>query len=209
MTILLIRHGETELNVSRVLQPAATPLGARGIAQAEALGARLAGMRVTAILASDLPRALRTAQAVAAATGAPIETTPLLHERNFGDLRGLPYDGLAVNPLADRAAPPGGESADGFEDRVARAFALVLTHHAALTLTAPGATLAVVTHGLVIRALLRLRLGLDAGAVNALHIGNTSLTVFDPRPPHAVSLLDCTRHLDAERADDAGALSGG
>ena len=47
MTILLIRHGETALNVSRVLQPADTPLGTRGIAQAEALGARLVSMNVT------------------------------------------------------------------------------------------------------------------------------------------------------------------
>ena len=37
MNLLLIRHGETALNVPRVLQPADTPLSARGMAQAEAL----------------------------------------------------------------------------------------------------------------------------------------------------------------------------
>ena len=60
MNLLLIRHGETALNVARVLQPADTPLSARGIAQAEALASRLASMNVEAIVSSDLPRALRT-----------------------------------------------------------------------------------------------------------------------------------------------------
>ena len=99
MTILLIRHGETALNVARALQPADTPLSARGIAQAEALARRLAAMNVCAIVTSDLPRARRTAQAIAAATGAAPEATPLLRERNFGDWRGKPYDGMATNPL--------------------------------------------------------------------------------------------------------------
>ena len=110
MSLLIIRHGETALNVARVLQPADTPLSARGIEQAEALAHRLSTMNVSAIVSSDLPRALRTAQAIAAATGAPIETSALLQERNFGDWRGQPYDGMAINPLTMLEAPPGGES---------------------------------------------------------------------------------------------------
>jgi len=98
MSILLIRHGETALNVARVLQPADTPLSARGVAQAEALARRLATLNITSILSSDLPRALRTAQAISAATGAAIDTSALLHERNFGDLRGQPYGGQPVDP---------------------------------------------------------------------------------------------------------------
>ena len=39
--ILLIRHGETELNAKRVLQPPETPLSERGVAQAERLARRL------------------------------------------------------------------------------------------------------------------------------------------------------------------------
>ncbi|MBC8056958.1 MAG: histidine phosphatase family protein, partial [Rhizobiales bacterium] len=52
MTLLLIRHGETALNVARVLQPAETPLSARGAAQAEALGQRLRGVNLCGIVAS-------------------------------------------------------------------------------------------------------------------------------------------------------------
>ena len=48
MTLLLIRHGETALNVARVLQPADTPLSARGVAQAHE-GSPLAGAVVASI----------------------------------------------------------------------------------------------------------------------------------------------------------------
>jgi len=40
-------------------------------------------------------------------------------------------------------------------------------------------------------------------------MGNTGLSVFDARPPHAASLVNCTRHLDGTTQDDAQALSGG
>jgi broad specificity phosphatase PhoE len=205
MSLLLIRHGETALNVARVLQPAATPLSERGIAQADALAARLAGMEVRAILSSDLPRALRTAEAIAAATGAAIEVTPLLQERNFGDWRGLPYDSLARDPLTMADAPPGGESAAAFARRTAAAFAHAVQRRQALG----GGALALVTHGLVIRALLAAQVRLAAGMVQPMHLGNTSLSIIEAQPPHLVGLLNCTRHLDAGAHDDAQALSGG
>ena len=208
MSLLLIRHGETALNVARVLQPADTPLSARGIAQAEALARRLATMHVGAIVASDLPRALRTAEAIAAVTGASIETTPLLQERNFGDWRGLPYDGMAVNPLTMAEAPPNGESTDAFEQRVADAFAHVVARQAALA-RGSGGVLAVVTHGLVIRALLAAHVRLADGMAQPAHLGNTSLSIVGEQPPHLARLLNCTEHLDAAARDDAHALSGG
>jgi broad specificity phosphatase PhoE len=202
--LLLIRHGETPLNVARVLQPADTPLSPRGVEQAQALARRLRQMDVSAIIASDLPRASRTAELIAAATAAPIEFSELLRERNFGDWRGLAYDTLPANPLATTGAPPGGESAADFDARVARAFALVVERAA----TTPGA-LAVVTHGLVIGAMLATHIRLPAGVEQPPHLGNTCLNVFDALPPHTASLVNCTRHLDAATGDDPHALSGG
>jgi broad specificity phosphatase PhoE len=204
MTLLLIRHGETALNAARVLQPADTPLSARGVAQAEALARRLASMQVRAIVSSDLPRALLTAQAIAATTGVPIETTALLHERNFGDWRGRPYDAMPVNPLTTAEAPPNGESTAAFERRVAAAFAHVIARQAAL-----GGPLAVVTHGLVIRAMLSNHVALLRGVVAPDHIGNTGLSIVAAVSPHTASLINCTVHLESTGGDDAKALSGG
>ena len=204
MSILLIRHGETALNVARVLQPAETPLSQRGVAQAEALARRLATMGVAAVVSSDLPRAWHTARAIAAATGAPVETSELLRERDFGDWRGRPYDDMPLNPLTMLEAPPGGESAAVFADRVALAF-----EHIVQMRVAAGGTLAVVTHGLVIRALLASHVSVPHSEPAHTHLGNTSLSVVETQPPYRVTLIDCTRHLDADSRDDVNALSGG
>ncbi|HMO49375.1 MAG TPA: histidine phosphatase family protein [Rubrivivax sp.] len=208
MAIILLRHGETALNAARVMQPADTPLSERGRAQARAVAARLARRGgIGAVLSSDLPRTRLTAETVAAALALPVETSARLQERNFGELRGRPYDTLGFDPLVMAQAPPGGESADEFAQRVQRAFDEMLQRHAAL-----AADLLVVTHGLVIRALLGgpLRAGAAGlAALAGLHLGNTSLSIFDAAPPYAVQLLNCTAHLDGGERDDAQALSGG
>jgi broad specificity phosphatase PhoE len=205
MAIVLVRHGETALNAARVLQPADTPLSARGQAQAAAVARRLAARGdVAAVLSSDLPRAWATAQAIAAAAAAPLQSTALLQERNFGALRGRPYDALGFDPLQMAEAPPGGESAADFERRVQAAFVDMCRHAGAL-----DADLVVVTHGLLIRRLLAGPLRCAADTLDGLHLGNTSVSIFDARPPHALQLLNCTLHLQDAAQDDARALSGG
>ncbi|MEI8303608.1 MAG: histidine phosphatase family protein [Burkholderiales bacterium] len=204
MTILLIRHGETPLNAARVMQPPDTPLSERGIAQALALAQRLGEAPLAGILSSDLRRAHDTAQAVAARTRLPVQTTPLLHERNFGRLRGQPYDHLGFNPFEMQEAPPEGESIADFLARVAQAFESAVRLRARL-----DGPLAVVTHGLVIKAILRGHVRLPEGVTVPDRIGNTSISVLDASPPHALSLLDCVTHLDGKLLEDGSSLSGG
>lgn len=210
MTLMIIRHGETPLNVARVLQPAATPLSTRGQAQAAALARRLVaargvGQRPVAIVSSDLPRALQTAQAIAAACGLTVHTSALLHERNFGQWRGLPYDSLGFDPLSSEAAAPEGESLSDFKARCRQAWAWVLAQHTAL-----GGPLAVVTHGLVIRTWLQDGpLAVPGSMLLPAGIANTSLTIAASGPPHTVQLLDCSAHLADGVGEDAASLSGG
>ena len=208
MNLLLIRHGETALNVARVLQPAATPLSERGLAQAAALGQRLKSAGLRAIVSSDLPRALQTAQAIAAASGLPVLTTPLLHERNFGDLRGQRYDALNYDPMTAIEAPPNGESADQFAQRCAQAWLDVLQRQASLGGGA-GGRLAVVTHGLVLRAWLQPERVDMAHCAAPAAWANTSISVVNATPPHHVEVLNCTQHLDGLAAHDERSLSGG
>ncbi|MBX3643553.1 MAG: histidine phosphatase family protein [Rubrivivax sp.] len=205
MAVILVRHGETALNAARILQPAATPLSERGQAQARAVARWLAQRgRIGAILSSDLPRAWQTAEAIGAALGLPVEASPLLQERNFGDLRGQPYDTLGFDPLAMAEAPAGGESAPHFAARAQQAFEEMLRRHAQL-----HADLVVVTHGLLIRTLLAGPLRMDATALGELHLANTCVSIFDAAPPHTLQLLNGTQHLDAAERDDAHGLSGG
>ena len=69
MTILLVRHGETDGNAARVLQRPEVPLNERGIRQAEQLAQRLFAHGFVHIVCSDLLRARMTAAPLAARSG--------------------------------------------------------------------------------------------------------------------------------------------
>jgi probable phosphoglycerate mutase len=192
MTILIVRHGETDGNAQRTLQRADVPLNARGMRQADLLAQRLCAEKFVHILCSDLPRARMTAAPLAALTGMTVEESPLLQERNFGDLRGTPYDALGYDPFGLDVAPPNGEDWRMFHARVAEAFVFIVGRRRSV-----GGTLVVVTHGLVCRALVDRHARLPDGVVSPERYDNTSITVLHEDVPHGVSLLNCTRHLVA------------
>jgi probable phosphoglycerate mutase len=188
--IFLIRHGETVGNASRIVQRPHSEHSPRGIAQAERLARRLAREGVARIVSSDLARAAATAEALRRVTGALLTFEPLLHERNFGDLRGTPYAELGFDMFEPDYAPPNGETWPVFHARVDRAWARVQ----ALAETA-GGHLAVVTHGLVCRSLAARHLLLPAGESVPLRWENTALTIVECPAPWRVRLLNCTAHL--------------
>lgn len=205
MSLLLVRHGETALNVARVLQPADTPLSDTGLRQAALLARRIAEMRPAAIVSSPLPRAWQTAQAIALATGLPVEGMDTLQERHFGSLRGQPYDVLGFDPLHMAEAPPGGgESLATFHARAAAALAALAQRQRPL----PG-PLVVVTHGLVLRAWLDHHLQVPPTLALAGPLGNTAITVCAAVPPHTAELVNCTAHLAGDSRHAAGSLVGG
>jgi 2,3-bisphosphoglycerate-dependent phosphoglycerate mutase len=192
MTILLVRHGETDGNAARILQRPDVPLNERGMRQAEQLAERLFAHGFVAIVCSDLLRARMTAAPLAARSGIAIEESPLLQERNFGDLRGVPYAELAEDPFGPDVVPPNGEDWPTFHARVADAFAFIVSRRRSV-----NGTLVVVTHGLVCRALVERHALLPAGVVVPERFDNTSLSVLHEEAPHGASLVNCTRHLMA------------
>jgi len=201
MALFLIRHGETSSNATRVVQTPDTPLSERGLAQAAALAKRLANAGIAQIIASDLERAHQTARALAESTGALLDLDPLLHERNFGDVRGTPYSKLAVDLFGLDFQPPGGESWAVFHRRVDRAW-----ERAQELASVTDGHLAVVTHGLVCHSIVsRLETGAPTSEVRA-GFPNTSVTEIDG-PPWRITRLACTAHLDGidEGASDGGA----
>jgi probable phosphoglycerate mutase len=190
------------------MQPPETPLSPRGLIQARAVAERLRSQTLTALWSSDLPRAWQTADAIARVCGLAALPQPLLHERNFGELRGRPYDSLGFDPLAMQEAPPGGESVPDFEARIDQAFDAAL-----IAARASGGTMVLVTHGLVIHSLLSRRVALSPGNTLPARIANASVTEIvsaggPGTAPHALR-VDCTAHLVGDRADDPLALSGG
>jgi len=192
MTILLVRHGETDGNAARILQRPDVPLNERGMRQAEQLAQRLFAHGFVRIICSDLLRARMTADPLAVCSGITIEESPLLQERNFGDLRGVPYAELTENPFGPDFAPPNGEDWPTFHARVADAFALIVGRRRSV-----NGTLVVITHGLVCRALVERHAVMPEGVVVPERFENTSVTVLHEDAPHGVNLVNCTRHLTA------------
>jgi len=178
------------------MQPADTPLSDRGKEQAILLAQHLSTEGITRILASDLPRAATTAQALSEATGVEIEFEPLLQERNFGHLRGQRFvelEALNIDPFAEHYEPQGGETWQAFDQRVSHAWSRIQA-----MLPASG-TLAVVTHGLVCSALLHNHLESEPHASDTGRLypfRNASFTLVEPSPPWQVKLLNYVAHLE-------------
>ena len=88
MSIFLIRHGETELNATRVVQHPETPLGDNGLDQARRVAKRMSSFDIGRVICSDYARAHTTAEHIAAETKADMLVLESLRERNIGELRG-------------------------------------------------------------------------------------------------------------------------
>jgi alpha-ribazole phosphatase len=162
MRFLLAPHGETEWNAQGRFQGHGDPpLNERGRRQAHFLQQRLADESLQAILASDLRRALETADILAAPHGLRVQAEPRLRELHFGDWEGLTYAEIqqtAGNALANwendplQARPPNGENLTGLAQRL-QAFLADLGVHA------PESTILLVAHRGSLRVLLCLLLG--------------------------------------------------
>ena len=177
MRLYLIRHGETDYNVQQIMQGHdEVPLNDKGIAQAAALGRRMADMPLDHIYASDLRRAAMTAGIVAAYTGVAVEWVPAFRERHPGDLAGKAYfEGDCPRFFADHDYhPPNGETVQQFADRVRRAFDALIGKEADRK-----RHVAVVTHGMVCAAFLRVCLEQHQEEIAAYRWPNASISIFD------------------------------
>ena len=139
MRLLLVRHGETEGNVSRRLQGADDPLTERGQRQAEEIAAHLSGRNdVVALYASPYRRALDTARAIGDALGFKPEPRTALAELDVGDAAGYRFEAW-VEKFPEEAerfrtegvdyAWPGGESGRDLSARTEREIEGILGAH--------------------------------------------------------------------------------
>jgi glucosyl-3-phosphoglycerate phosphatase len=147
--LIIWRHGRTAWNAeNRVQGQTDVDLDAAGREQAAVAAARLAGRRPDAIVASDLLRALQTAQALATLTGLPVSQDRRLRERHFGEWQGLTMREVTARfPEAHtrwRAGLPVGACGLEEVDDLAKRVADGLREAAEL---APDGTVVVATHG--------------------------------------------------------------
>jgi 2,3-bisphosphoglycerate-dependent phosphoglycerate mutase len=182
--LVLIRHGESNVTVNRVIGGPRTCSGLSelGRQQAERLRDRLAEtgeITATVLYASAFPRATETAQIIAPALGVPV-----LEEWGFGEHDpGPECDGLTFNDFVERhgmpdwesdphaVSFPGGETVAEFHHRVGATLSRVVHEHR-------GDAIVVACHGGVIDAAFRGLLRLPSHGAFELQTTNTSLTEF-------------------------------
>lgn len=91
-TIYLVRHGETEWNVKKLIQGQKDiPLNEKGKKQAGKLAEKLKKIKFDAIYSSDLKRAAETAKIIAGKRKLKIIKSKALRERYFGKFQGEPF----------------------------------------------------------------------------------------------------------------------
>jgi broad specificity phosphatase PhoE len=178
LTLLLVRHGQSEWNAAGLMQGQTphVPLTELGHQQAAAAAAALAeltgaGSGPGALVSSDLRRAVQTAEHCAASTGLPVSTTPALREQGYGVLEGRPSRELW--DLVDWTDPHW--SAEGGES-LAQLHARVAGYLAALRADPPAPVIALVTHGDTIRAAQAVVAGLGPDQLPAITPHNGSVT---------------------------------
>lgn len=185
-TLLLIRHGETPWNAVRRLQGHTDiPLNEQGERQAAALAAALVQQGVELLVASDLQRAMQTAQALSTLQPAlTVQTDARLRERCYGVFEGMLYSEIAerypqeyarwqardidaVMPDGERPA----ESFRSFYQRCIEGLGDWMARH-------PGRTIAVVAHGGVLECAYRAARGMSLDSPRDFQVKNASINRF-------------------------------
>ncbi len=155
--IILVRHGETDANRRRCFADSdEIPLTETGLLQAHQVALRLAReFRPAVLVSSTYFRARQTSEIIAGALGLTAEVIAGIHERDFGCLRGHPYERLGEamtaevfnDPALTRIwRPEGGESLEDVRLRAMAAIENLRRRH-------EGREVVVVCHGAVIRAI--------------------------------------------------------
>ena len=179
--VIIVRHGQTEWNIKGIRQGHLdSPLTGRGLAQAKALGQRLAREKFSVLYSSDLGRAIETAKEIVSVTGHQIVTDARLRERHLGIFQGLNADEINERYPEERrlmrtSGPgyviPGGESMIQQVERNVAFFDSLAVRHA-------GETIVVVTHGGVVSGFFRHTLAIPLDAPRRFEFVNAGLNVF-------------------------------
>jgi alpha-ribazole phosphatase len=215
-TLFLIRHGETEgAEKWRYKGSIDVPLSDNGKKQMERLSKYISGTAkkrggarresdaggsarlrlscpdITAVYCSDLSRAVKSAEIIAAACSVKPSIVPALRERNFGIWEGMSFEDIkekyaeefyawAGNPM--RFSPIGGESTSEVRERVMKALDDIIAVHS-------GECISVVSHGGVIRIILCEALGIPLENIFRIEQDYAALNVIEYRDKYPVVRL--------------------
>lgn len=190
VTVILVRHGETEMTVSRGYSGSSEPgpsLTERGRAQAAAAGelVRRVGDDLwgdvpypTELIASPMVRTQETAAIIGARLGLVPRVDAAFQEADFGAWQGLTAEEIEqrwpgqLEPWHTRAdlRPDGGESIADVGERIGAGLDALLAE-------GTDRTVVVVSHAVAIRAALGRTMGAQPGSWSQLRVAPASVSI--------------------------------
>ncbi len=193
-TLFLVRHGETVDNALQIMQGQTQGcLNERGREQAAQVARRLAEEPIDAIVASDLQRAIQTAEIIAAPHGLAVRITPLLRERDWGS-----FTGRFIPDLKGEVWPDDIESEQALLQRAADFLQQITT-------TYPGKRVVAVGHGILNKALLAVYAGCTMREVQRMMNAEVRIltTTAERSAASATAAMTATAAAAASKASSA------
>lgn len=199
--IYLVRHGEAEGNVYRRIHGQYDSLlTPNGFQQLKALERRFADISIDACYASDLTRTSLTAMAIYKPKNLPLHRDARFREVNLGRWEDLPFGYLhrfetdAMTQFDYDPAHWWVEDAERFEEYTDR----FLQAMEQLAKENDGKTIAIVSHGCVLRGVL-LRLFFDPNHPKLPHCDNTAVShLFYDNGTYTYDFINDNSHLNPE-----------
>lgn len=200
MKLYLVRHGETDNNVKKIIQGHSnSKLTKLGKKQAQLLAKRLSKVRLDYIYSSDLLRARKTTEEIAKHQNCPIKYCVALRERSMGKFSGRHRDEwrayLENNKLfgkIHKRIPGNGESIYQLQKRIVNFFEKMCKKHA-------NQTVLFSTHGGPKKFLMMYLNGFDLDEFTKYPITfeNAGLSMVNVhiKGKHKVELENCVKHL--------------
>ncbi len=197
--IYLIRHGETEWNVSRKIQGHKDiPLTDTGIKQANLIADRLMSEDIDIIYSSDLKRAYDTAKIIGDKIGLEPNPRKEFREINFGIWEGLYNDKIGLEygeeiylwrKEPEKLKIEGGETLKEVQLRAMRELESIMNMN-------QDKNILIVSHGVTIKTMILGILDMNLFYFKNLTIDNVSLTIIEFREYNKVlKVLNDTSHL--------------
>ena len=199
IVLILIRHGETLWNTQLRMQGSLdSDLTPKGELQINALGEWIQDVPFDYLYCSDTLRARKTAEAISKFTGHTLNFDKRLREKNLGIFEGLTseearerypetfqfFKTAGANFVIDQ-----GESTQQLLDRSLQAIEEIRDSH-------PQKVAVLVTHGGVVRVLMKHVLGVPLEAPTQFLIGNTGIFCLVWRNKWIVTEMGAVPHLE-------------
>lgn len=197
MRLYLLRHGQTEENLAKIVQGQRQGnLTSLGHEQAALAAKRLQDEKFDVIIVSDLRRTLQTAKPIL--KGHPealVVKEPRVRECSLGVYEGRPWGHLVEDAKAQSIdllhfKPEGGESRLEFKERVQEYKEYLFKQYAAKSVL-------LISHGGFIANLLLQLLDAPPDAFDEVHPPNCALSIIGVHDDakHSIELINCIKHL--------------